>query len=787
MKIKLLNFGCYHKKTFEFPDNGFLLITGKSGKGKSTIAKAIDFAITGKGSNVRRFNTKKGHVQLHLPSIQIYREALDRNSENKMIVNENIEGKQGQSYIYSIIPKNSTYYYSDNHTNNFLDMSSKEQLQCIENLAFNDLNITDIKGKLSNEKKEHRKAIDAYNIKLETIKEFLENLNIPEKIELPTHLKKQTIKSKKEELDILIQKQEKTKVYTRSLDRKETEIKIRNSRISTINGMLDDYNQMIDEEDTIETTDLYLEQLKFISQYNSLKKDYEEKKSLHKKCIDEENEYYLNNIERINHELSNFEETDYYSKEIERLNNIISLQEKLNSLTLSLQKLPEQDNSLEEKFNSINNEFKVFSKIQEQSNDFFNCKCCNPPIPHFFNNNELQKCDNENVNHKGIQTPNGRMSRRQIQQHVLSLNKELQSVSFELKKQNQDNGTREFLKKQIKSIKKELKDFEPINNEKEELNSLSNEYSNVKKLLQEKSTLEKQHTKVNTKFETLENAITSLIKEIKTLKKRIIIDYKFITDIEEEMNTTRSKIQILKSIQSHQNEKEKLLLDISHIEKDFYNRYYDFEYESFEILEEKIKNCNNDIRFIENFNIYKERYEQYFKYHHEIKDYEIKKEDVYQKISHISRFEELLLDAESLSIQEIITLITDNMNEYLSLFFPEDDMSLTIDKKQNHDIKVCLLMNNNIVSVKTLSSGEKARVKLAFTLTLSEIFFCPILILDECTSALDRESANNIFSIIKEKEMDRRLVIIIAHQVEKHLFDNVIDLDEENMIDEEEN
>lgn len=789
MKINLCNFGCYENKTFEFPNSGFLLITGKSGRGKSTIAKAIDFAITGKGSNVRRFNTKKGHVNLHLPSIKIHREALDRNSENKMIVNENIEGKQGQSYIYSIIPKNSTYYYSDNHTNNFLDMSNKEQLQCIENLAFNDLNITDIKGQLSNQRKEYRKSIDAYTIKLDTIKEFLENLNIPEKIELPIHLKRKTIPSKQEELTILIQKQERTKIYTRSLDRKETEIKIRNSRIDTIDGMLNDYSQMIDENDNIETTKHYLDQLRLISQYNIMKKEYEEKKTLHKKCIDEENEYYLTNIEIIQNKLQEYETNDYYSQEIERLTIIISLQEKLFNFNSSFEKLPEPNVKLEEEYNVLNEEFKSFSKIQEQSNDFFNCKCCNPPVPHFFNNNELEKCENDNINHKGIQTPNGRMSRRQIQQHVSNLHKKLQQLSFYLKKQDKEQGTRDFLKKQIKMTKKELLlkcENENLNENQNEnliLQELTEEYNEFKRLSQEKKTLVSQHTKVNTKFDTLEQSITCLIKEIKTLKKQITIEYKFISNIEDEMNNTRSKIQILKSIQSHQEEKSKLLLDISHIEKDFYNRYYDFEYESFEQLSEKIKQCNDDIRILENYKIFQERYEQYFKYHQEIQDYEKKRADVYEEIKDISRFEELILDAEGLSIQEIIMLITDNMNEYLSLFFPDDEMSLFIDKKQNHDIKVCLTMNNNVVNVKTLSSGEKARVKLAFTLTLSEIFFCPILILDECTSALDRESANNIFKIIRDKETDRRLVIVIAHQVEKHLFDNVIDLDEENLID----
>ena len=44
MKIKLKNFRFHEDSTFEIPDSGFVLLTGDSGKGKTTILNAITYA-----------------------------------------------------------------------------------------------------------------------------------------------------------------------------------------------------------------------------------------------------------------------------------------------------------------------------------------------------------------------------------------------------------------------------------------------------------------------------------------------------------------------------------------------------------------------------------------------------------------------------------------------------------------------------------------------------------------------------------------------------------------------
>ena len=58
MKLHLKNFGLHVQKTFEFPEKGTVLLSGVSGKGKTTIFRAIHFVLTGESKMVTHGETK---------------------------------------------------------------------------------------------------------------------------------------------------------------------------------------------------------------------------------------------------------------------------------------------------------------------------------------------------------------------------------------------------------------------------------------------------------------------------------------------------------------------------------------------------------------------------------------------------------------------------------------------------------------------------------------------------------------------------------------------------------
>ena len=59
MLLKLSNFKCWKDKSLIFNDNGLTLISGSSGKGKTSILEAINFVLFGKGRKIITHGSKK--------------------------------------------------------------------------------------------------------------------------------------------------------------------------------------------------------------------------------------------------------------------------------------------------------------------------------------------------------------------------------------------------------------------------------------------------------------------------------------------------------------------------------------------------------------------------------------------------------------------------------------------------------------------------------------------------------------------------------------------------------
>ena len=73
MKIHLKNFKCWNKKTVELDQNGIQLLTGESGKGKSSIMDAIYFCLYGELQKIITHGEKSCEVKIHHNDIFITR------------------------------------------------------------------------------------------------------------------------------------------------------------------------------------------------------------------------------------------------------------------------------------------------------------------------------------------------------------------------------------------------------------------------------------------------------------------------------------------------------------------------------------------------------------------------------------------------------------------------------------------------------------------------------------------------------------------------------------------
>ena len=141
-----------------------------------------------------------------------------------------------------------------------------------------------------------------------------------------------------------------------------------------------------------------------------------------------------------------------------------------------------------------------------------------------------------------------------------------------------------------------------------------------------------------------------------------------------------------------------------------------------------------------------------------------------------------IIEAELIALTNTINELNSMTNVYLQEFF---DYPIFVnlscfkeDRKKNEkpEIIIEIKYKDMDCTLSSLSGGEYARVNLAFTLSLAQMFKTPMLLLDETMSALDEETADMVFKSIR-RHFKHIPVISILHQVTSEgYFDQVIKL-----------
>ena len=134
MHLHLKNFRCYEDTKFDFGEKGLVLLSGSSGKGKSTILMAIDFALFGNGTKIVSHGKKSCSVALQIGDLKIER----KKGPNHIIVNDKYEDAAGEAIIQHKFGKifNSVSYIPQNPKKSFVLMSPSDMLILILDLSF---------------------------------------------------------------------------------------------------------------------------------------------------------------------------------------------------------------------------------------------------------------------------------------------------------------------------------------------------------------------------------------------------------------------------------------------------------------------------------------------------------------------------------------------------------------------------------------------------------------------------------------------------------------------------
>jgi DNA repair exonuclease SbcCD ATPase subunit len=744
MRLTLVNFGIWTKRSFEFSDNGLTLIFGHSGKGKTTIFRAINYALTGKGSKLPTIGEKKCSVSFSYKGLDITR----CNTPSRLAVSLNgstYEGDEAQSIIYQQIGKNFEIsgYIQQKGENSFLGMSPADKLNFLEKIAFSEVPIDDIKEKV-------KETANKYELKLSSIQGELKYLH-DNPVENPGQFPHnhtsilQQLQSLKGSIKLLTAtrdrlEQEKLQQHLLQEKKKGLVRRIMDIQIQSIPDKILPDN----EEDELKAWVLY--------------DDYQKEKQIisNFQCYFDRNQ---NEIDRL----------------VEILNSLTlcTLDEKkdldadLKELTVSL-----RDYNFQKEMKNVINSFSQ----ERYDNLVVSISDAEEKLRVILQSKEARVCPSCNVHLRVMKEKLEIFSAAT----TFSSYKE-EDLRTQIKEQRKELTALEIIKRQIEK-------FPPIT-EEIELDPVEVEQAirDLHKIKSDREVTEKKYldlTKDKTRFINDSN-IMKLKERIEIFNKRTepVKPMRIKSELEKLINLRKIRDLEIERLNNDNiiNQRKKDLLKKELDSLPDQKNIGDIEQELTIINEQLEESRSDQIKYTQlekESQLYQKKVEEYLTYTKNKQHSQEKLIESEKNFTLAKKFKEHVRTAEMLALNGLIEEINSHLSTYLSVFFPDNPLTLALclfkanekTKTVRNQINIQIGYRGVNTDLTTLSGGEIDRVNLAFTLALAEIFSIPLLMLDETLSSLDSETTQNILEHIQKES---RSILVIAHQVSSGLFDHV--------------
>jgi len=201
-----------------------------------------------------------------------------------------------------------------------------------------------------------------------------------------------------------------------------------------------------------------------------------------------------------------------------------------------------------------------------------------------------------------------------------------------------------------------------------------------------------------------------------------------------------------------------------------------------EKLSRELVEIDSQLEYLERlreYAAYEAQLTKYTELEHDLQTLHVNKKKVERRYLKTLFFKQKVVEAEHESLQQTVDTVNLHLNMLLQDFFSEsfgDPIQIYLDLvNDNKRPRVDTVINykGNRIDYKSLSTGEYARVKLAFDLAFKEIFDEHIVMLDECTANLDQDLSTKIFAKI-QSTFPSKTILVVAHQVVTGAFDHII-------------
>ncbi len=725
MKIHLKNFCCWENETFIFPDEGIMLVSAPSGRGKTSIIRAIMFALFGVGTKVIQHGKKGCCVELWFQGLHIVR----TKTPGRLIVNdskEEYEDKAGEHIIKQYF--NSMMNLSQDPKNSFVLMSANDRLSYLEHIIFGDVDIGSIKSKIKDIIKTREIALNALKIEHDTIARVLKESQTPS-----MHF---------DDVDV--------ENNGRNIDEARSDLMASRKKCRE---RIHACKRLEELKNDVETKRLfehqYLEELREcevgLKALDGVREELTAMKSIKENMIRKER------YRKLKEEY--FTQKNAYDATLE--NDKIDLESKIEALTKK--KLQASECKLKKDIEAIKRQIEYRSEMDniviEHPPEYFE-KLLNKSTPY-----TCPECNTSLV------VENNALVRDAFPSDSIPSKEELER---ERNKVISKLNRKESLKRQI--------DFSINVDDLPELEKQCDQIKTDNAIL---ASCRIQLSTIKEKYDLLTRNIQNLHDQCKRAKACINASMNDLdwNDIEDEITELNKKIGAHDHAMKQRLElQSKIQLVRSQI--DSLSKKMDAERSDFDApTEEDIDALDQKIQYYDDLKIFA----VHKRHTDQLASIGIGMLKAEQNLSVALQFKEKITEAEALSLTHLIHTANVGVQEYLDAFFEKEPLSASIEcfketkTAKKTQIHIQVQHRGNQVDIQTLSGGERDRVILAFTLAFSDIVQTPIVMLDECVASLDQENAGIVFDCIRSQNKNK-LIICVAHQIVTGMFDEIIQL-----------
>jgi exonuclease SbcC len=508
MILTLTNFRCYKKVTFDFPDNGTILLWGTSGIGKTTIFKAINFVLYDKESKVITYGEKKCEVIMQYKTYTITRRKgptyfMIQNSEDKSLyINDVAQHKINEIFGDNFLL---TGYMPQKNSDRFFLMSNIDKTTFLQSLSIKDFDIENLRKKVKDEIKLRKDKLTSKSTEKRMLLDQCKKLNIDDNsLLMEPELKIDTKGVQFEEFIIEEdQKSEKIKKQVKDkrqkLEQKIKEVHTQEKLVENINSKknllehlqqrlnklqlekskieLHDDDEIEELKDDIDNYKNIIKLIKLKQSFKEAKEEYDSMIEIESKKINEQLNTLSNNIDECTSHILTDEQRKIYNKQIETSNKLTSLLKDIKTSDLV-----DFNNNLISLLQSITN------KIEELNNIEFDEELYNQLNELKFQLSKLEE-DYKNIIKMLKEGETHRHNCPKCKTGLMIYNNSIKEHNINIEELKKEKSDKELMIKILKDkIKKESDSIKELQNKINEDNQKKNKLEEYKKQLEEYKT-----------------------------------------------------------------------------------------------------------------------------------------------------------------------------------------------------------------------------------------------------------------------------------------------------------